>query len=106
MPTRKGVLVSTCGLMALPDNYRLTECARYYGFFFSPFRIECDIMVPISFDEPDRTVTSNFVGGIRDVHGLLDIADPGVHTATIRYDCEGGVQAAHWQLEYVGAKKP
>ncbi|KAH7723435.1 hypothetical protein AAVH_08914 [Aphelenchoides avenae] len=67
--------------------------------------VECDVMVPMRVDETDPTVTSNFIGGIRDVYGLVSDATPGVHKATIRYIYEEGSPSGYWQLEYIRVKK-
>ncbi|KAH7723436.1 hypothetical protein AAVH_08915 [Aphelenchoides avenae] len=67
--------------------------------------IECEVMVPMRVEETDRTVSSNFIGEIRDVYGLVSKVDPGVHKATIRYIYEEGSPSGYWQLEYIRVKK-
>ncbi|KAH7701149.1 hypothetical protein AAVH_31721 [Aphelenchoides avenae] len=66
--------------------------------------VKCSIMVSMDIRETDDTVTSNFVGNVRDIHGLARKVSPGVHSAAIRYVYEEGRDCGQWQLEYVYAK--
>lgn len=44
---------------------------------------------------------TNFVRGVRDVHGLLQDVSPGSYAATIKYVYEGCAPSGFWQLEYI-----
>ncbi|KAH7700630.1 hypothetical protein AAVH_32246, partial [Aphelenchoides avenae] len=63
--------------------------------------VTCDVVIPMRVDERTRTVSSNFIGRVRDVHGLASKAVPGIHKATIRYVYEEGADSGYWQLDYV-----
>lgn len=52
-------------------------------------------------DESVRTVSTNFIGRVHDVHGLVRKAAPGIHKAVIRYVYEEGADSGYWQLDYV-----
>ncbi|KAH7725376.1 hypothetical protein AAVH_07172 [Aphelenchoides avenae] len=67
--------------------------------------VKCSIMVPMDIQETDDTVMSNFVGNVRDIHGLARKVSPGVHDATILYVYDEGRDCGLWQLEYVYGDK-